>query len=211
MLVPYPTVKRCFDVLAAAVLGIATLPVTAGVAVVVRIALGSPVLFRQTRLGRFGESFTIYKFRSMADLAGPDGRPRPDAERLGRVGVWLRRLSLDELPQLINVAQGSMSFVGPRPLLPEYAGYYTEREASRHLVRPGLTGLAQINGRNYLAWDDRLDMDARYVETMSFGNDLRIVLATVSRFMKGSGVAAVPADTGGRLDVVRSERDGMYG
>ncbi|HYH83635.1 MAG TPA: sugar transferase [Longimicrobium sp.] len=181
--------KRALDVAAAAA-GLAVLsPLLLGVALAVRLRLGSPVLFRQTRPGLGGRPFRMYKFRTMRDAVGPDGEPLPDAERLTPFGRVLRSTSLDELPELVNVLRGEMSLVGPRPLLMEYLPLYSPRQARRHEVRPGLTGWAQVNGRNALGWPEKLEMDAWYVDHRSFALDLRILLLTVGRVVLRHGIS----------------------
>lgn len=182
--------KRAFDVLAAASVSIVLLPVIGALAIAVRLALGSPVLFRQERIGRGGRPFTMVKFRSMRDAVGVDGIALSDAERLTPFGRALRASSLDELPELWNVVVGDMSLVGPRPLLPEYLPLYSREQARRHEVRPGITGWAQVNGRNAVAWPERLAMDVWYVDHVSFLLDCRILVLTVLRVLKGSDVSA---------------------
>lgn len=171
---------------------------------VVRVALGSPVIFRQRRIGLREQPFTIYKFRTMTDKRSADGSLLPDGERLTRLGRWLRASSLDELPELWNVLDGTMSLVGPRPLLPQYLPYYTERERVRHSVRPGITGYAQVNGRNAAGWNERLEMDAWYVQNWSPLLDLRILAATVRAVVSRKGVAIDPRSQMLDLDVERS-------
>ena len=155
------------------------LPLAALVALVVRAFLGSPVLFRQIRPGRLGVPFRLIKFRTMSDRRDPAGSLLPDADRLGRLGRFLRGASLDELPELWNVLVGEMSLVGPRPLLMNYLDRYTPRQARRHLVRPGITGLAQVSGRNGLSWEEKFDLDLEYVERCSFALDVKILARTV--------------------------------
>lgn len=182
--------KRLFDIVAS-ILGLVLLsPVLAVVAVLVRRRLGSPVLFRQQRPGRNGQPFELIKFRTMRDAAGPDGIVLPDAERLTVFGQRLRSTSLDELPELWNIVRGDMSLVGPRPLLIDYLSRYSARQASRHEVRPGLTGWAQINGRNAVDWPERLEMDVWYVENVSFGLDVRILWRTLRAVVRRTGIAA---------------------
>lgn len=167
---------------------VAAAPAMAGVAAVVRMRMGSPVLFRQDRVGRGGAPFVLLKFRTMLDAHDSTGAPLPDAERLTSFGLWLRSTSLDELPQLLNILRGDMSLVGPRPLLPEYLPLYTPRQATRHEVRPGLTGWAQVNGRNLASWDVKLEMDAWYVEHRSWRLDASILVRTVAEVLSGRGV-----------------------
>ncbi|MEM0962264.1 MAG: sugar transferase [Bacteroidota bacterium] len=182
--------KRLLDSTAAA-LGLVVLsPVLAAVALAVRVKLGSPVLFRQSRPGRGGVPFDLVKFRTMMDARDATGRPLPDAERLTPFGRWLRSTSLDELPELWNVVKGEMSLVGPRPLLDRYLDRYTPEQARRHEVRPGITGWAQVNGRNALSWDEKLALDAEYVERVSFGLDVRILLRTVRHVVLREGITA---------------------
>ncbi len=180
--------KRLFDVCAAA-LGLLLLsPALLLTALAVRLRLGSPVLFRQRRPGRDGRPFTILKFRTMREANGADGSPRPDAERLDRFGRALRAASLDELPELVNVLRGEMSLVGPRPLLMEYLPLYSREQARRHEVRPGVTGWAQVRGRNALDWDEKFALDTWYVDHVGFGLDLRILLATVAAVCRRRGI-----------------------
>ncbi|GAA1773521.1 sugar transferase [Luedemannella helvata] len=176
--------KRAVDVVGAAVVLVAMLPVLALVATTVALTMGRPVLFRQPRVGRSGRVFTIVKFRTMLPGGGAD------ADRLTRVGEFLRRTSLDELPTFWNVLRGHMSLVGPRPLLIQYVDRYTPRQARRHEVRPGITGPAQVAGRNLLAWEEKLDLDVRYVEHRSLGLDLRILARTVGVVLRRHGVSA---------------------
>jgi sugar transferase EpsL len=175
--------KRVFDVIVAAVALVLLAPLLALLAVLVRIRLGSPILFRQPRPGRFGATFTLVKFRTMTDARDADGNLLPDPERLPRFGRFLRTTSLDELPELWHVLRGDMSLVGPRPLLVRYLPYYTPRENRRHDLRPGITGWAQINGRCNLPWTERLELDAWYVEHCSLGLDLRILIGTVGKVL----------------------------
>jgi lipopolysaccharide/colanic/teichoic acid biosynthesis glycosyltransferase len=179
---------RAVDVVAAAVLLVLTAPVTAAVALAVRWRLGSPVLFRQVRAGQGGRPFTVHKFRSMLDEVGPDGRLRSEEERISRFGAFLRASSLDELPQLVDVLRGRMALVGPRPLYLDYLELYTPTQARRLEVRPGITGLAQVNGRNEITWERRLALDVEYVERRSVLLDLRILALTARRVLSGDGV-----------------------
>ena len=184
--------KRLFD-LALAIPGlIALAPLLGLLALLVRWRLGRPVLFRQTRPGLHGQPFELCKFRTMTDARDAAGRLLPDAERLTRLGRLLRASSLDELPELWNVIRGEMSLVGPRPLLMEYLPYYTERERRRHDVCPGITGWAQVSGRNTLPWDERLELDVRYVSAVSFLLDLQLLVATLARVVTQRGVLVVP-------------------
>ncbi|MHB1558651.1 MAG: sugar transferase [Isosphaeraceae bacterium] len=182
-------IKRLMDVVlsAAGLIGLA--PIMAVVAIAVGLKMGRPVLFRQVRPGQGGRPFVLYKFRTMRQANAPDGGPLPDADRLTALGAFLRRTSLDELPQLWNVLKGDMSLVGPRPLLVEYLPHYDDRQRTRHDVQPGITGLAQVHGRNELPWDLRLELDARYVEQLSIRLDVAILVRTVMNVVRGSGVA----------------------
>jgi lipopolysaccharide/colanic/teichoic acid biosynthesis glycosyltransferase len=177
--------KRALDVLVAAVAIVALAPLGALIAIVVRAVLGSPVLFRQQRPGLHGVLFEIVKFRTMIDAAG---RPLADAERLTRFGRFLRSTSLDELPELWNVLKGEMSLVGPRPLLTAYLARYTPAQARRHLVRPGLTGLAQVSGRNAMSWERKFALDLEYVERCSLTLDARILILTIWQVVTRHGV-----------------------
>jgi lipopolysaccharide/colanic/teichoic acid biosynthesis glycosyltransferase/glycosyltransferase involved in cell wall biosynthesis len=201
-------VKRALDVLGALVGMVVLTPVFAVVAVAIRWKMGRPVLFRHVRAGRNGCPFAVVKFRTLRDASGPDGRQLSDAERVTPLGWFLRRTSLDELPQLWNVLVGEMSLVGPRPLEDWYIPLYRERERLRLAVRPGLTGLAQISGRNLLPWDERLELDARYVEEWSLGLDLRILLRTVLMLFRGEGVSRDPVAEGD-LRELRSAADAV--
>lgn len=180
--------KRLFDVVISAVTLLLLSPVLAIVALLVRWNLGSPVIFRQTRPGLHGVPFTLYKFRSMSIRADEHGQ-LPDSDRLDRFGRWLRRTSLDELPELVNVLKGDMSLVGPRPLLMEYLPLYSRDQARRHDVRPGLTGWAAVNGRNDLDWSSRLALDVWYVDHRSLSLDLRIILRSIAAVLGGKGVS----------------------
>jgi lipopolysaccharide/colanic/teichoic acid biosynthesis glycosyltransferase len=179
--------KRLMDV-AAAGLGLVILaPAMALIAVAVRLEMGSPVLFRQDRPGMHAKPFGLVKFRTMRDVRDSAGRPLPIEDRITRLGSLLRRLSLDELPELWNVLKGEMSLVGPRPLLMEYLPIYTFEEARRHEVRPGVTGWAQVNGRHDLDWEERFQLDVWYVDHWSLGLDLRILAATFRMVVSGQG------------------------
>ncbi|MDP9349427.1 MAG: sugar transferase [Gemmatimonadota bacterium] len=181
--------KRVVDVLGSGAGLVVLSPVLAGVALAVRLSLGTPVLFRQVRPGRGGRPFTMYKFRTMRDARDARGEPLPDAERLTAVGRFIRSTSLDELPELVNVLRGDMSLVGPRPLLLEYLPLYTAEQARRHEVRPGITGWAQVNGRNALSWEEKFELDVWYVEHRSFWLDLKILLLTVVKVFAREGVS----------------------
>ena len=180
--------KRSFDFFAALFLLLALSPLLALLALAVRLKLGRPVLFAQTRPGLRGAAFNFYKFRSMTDARDRDGALLPDAARLTAFGELMRKFSLDELPQLVNVLKGDMSLVGPRPLLMEYLPLYSERQAKRHAVRPGITGWAQVNGRNALDWEERFELDLWYVEHQSFWLDLKILAMTGARLFRPRGI-----------------------
>lgn len=185
----YDRVKRLLDLLAAA-LGLVVLsPIILMTAVVIRLSNGSPVFFRQGRSGMNGKRFAMLKFRTMNDARDASGLPLPDFERLTRVGRALRASSIDEIPELINVLRGDMSVVGPRPLLPEYLELYSPEQARRHEVRPGITGWAQVNGRNALDWQDRLRFDVWYVDNRSLLLDLRIILLTIITVFRAAGIS----------------------
>lgn len=171
--------KRLLDIVFSGVGLIVLSPLFAMLAILVRVMLGSPVIFKQERPGKNEKIFTLYKFRTMTDKRDVEGKLLPDCERLTKFGRLLRASSLDELPELINIFKGDMSIIGPRPLLVSYLPYYSEREKKRHSVRPGLTGLAQVSGRNYLDWDKRLEKDVEYVEHLSFGMDMKVLKMTV--------------------------------
>lgn len=175
----YPKLKRIADVIAAAAALLLAAPLMLVVAIVVRINMGKPVLFRHKRPGFQEQPFICLKFRTMQNAFDGEGRLLPDRQRLTRTGTWLRRTSLDELPQLWNILRGDLSFVGPRPLVENYLPFYTETERRRHSVKPGLTGWAQVHGRNSVDFDERLRMDVWYVDNMSCWLDLRILFKTV--------------------------------
>lgn len=181
-------IKRPLDVICALSALLLFSPVMLVTAILVRIKLGSPIIFTQERPGLRGKIFKLYKFRSMSEKRGKDGRLLADRERLGSFGKTLRATSLDELPELINILKGDMSFVGPRPLLPEYLPYYSEKEKHRHDVRPGLTGWAQVNGRNAVSWDERFQLDVEYVKKITFYRDIKILLLTFYKVLKRSDI-----------------------
>ncbi|HXZ26468.1 MAG TPA: sugar transferase [Terriglobales bacterium] len=181
--------KRAGDVLASALALLLLSPLLLVLAVIIRIRLGAPVLFRQKRPGKDGKPFELVKFRTMSDARDPEGNLLPDEQRLTRLGRRLRRFSLDEWPQLWNVLKGDMSLVGPRPLLMEYLGRYSAEQARRHSVKPGITGWAQINGRNAVSWEERFRLDVWYVDHWSLWLDLRILAATVWLVLRGKGIS----------------------
>src|SRR5690554_2453469 len=182
--------KRVFDIIVSVVALILLLPVFLVVMILVRIKLGSPIFFRQVRPGKDGKPFVMIKFRTMLDASDKEGNPLPDSERLTKFGAFLRSTSLDELPGLWNVLKGDMSLVGPRPLLMEYLPLYSAEQARRHNVRPGITGWAQVNGRNAISWDDKFKLDVWYVDNQSFWLDLKILLLTVKKVFVREGISA---------------------
>src|SRR5271166_2344457 len=182
-------IKRLIDSKAAS-LGLALLaPIMALVALAIRLTMGRPVLFRQVRPGYRMKPFVLYKFRTMREAYSPDGRLLSDSERLTRLGHFLRKSSLDELPQLWNVLKGDISLVGPRPLLMEYLPLYTPEQARRHDVKPGITGWAQVNGRNAISWEDKFSYDVWYVDHWSLWLDLKILILTLTKVLRQSGIS----------------------
>ncbi|MEJ1921962.1 sugar transferase [Microbacterium sp. KHB019] len=186
---PYDIAKRGLDMIAATVALVVLSPVILATAIAVRLKLGAPVLFTQPRPGRGGKVFRLYKFRSMRSIDEARGLVT-DEERLTRFGRALRSTSLDELPSLVNVLRGEMSVVGPRPLLVEYLPHYTQEQARRHEVRPGITGLAQVSGRNALTWEDKFRLDVIYVENRSLGLDVRLIARTIRSVIVREGISA---------------------
>lgn len=180
--------KRLFDIVVALIALLLFSPILLIVAILIARRLGSPVLFRQVRPGLNGRLFTMVKFRSMRDAVDKQGNPLPDDQRLTPFGAWLRASSLDELPEFWNVLKGDMSLVGPRPLLVEYLPLYSPEQARRHNVRPGITGWAQVNGRNAISWDDKFRLDCWYVDHRSLVLDLKILWLTVRRVFKRDGI-----------------------
>lgn len=195
--------KRAMDVVVAAtLLALLCVPLLA-LAALVRIKLGSPIFFRQTRIGLHEKPFDLIKFRTMTNACDANGQLLADEIRLTPFGLWLRSTSLDELPELWNILAGRMSLVGPRPLLPEYLPYYRAEEKLRHTMRPGITGLAQVNGRNALSWDSRLAFDVDYVKKFSLALDAQILWRTVKVVLQRDGISAEGQATMQRLDVER--------
>ncbi|MFD3270676.1 sugar transferase [Paenibacillus dendritiformis] len=180
--------KRIFDFVIAIVLLMLLLPLLAVIGFLVRMRIGSPVMFRQIRPGKHGVPFYLLKFRTMTDKTDSSGQPLPDHERLVPFGQFLRKYSLDELPQIWNVAKGDISLVGPRPLLMEYLPLYTEEQAKRHCVKPGITGWAQVNGRNAISWEEKFKYDVWYVENQSFWLDLKILWMTFFHVLKPGNI-----------------------
>ena len=190
--------KRILDVVLASALVLATAPLLLAIGFMVFVDLGRPVLFRQVRPGLCGKPFSLVKFRTMLDLRDNEGQLLPNQARLTRFGKFLRSTSLDELPELWNVLAGHMSLVGPRPLLMEYLPLYNERQARRHEVRPGVTGWAQVNGRNTVPWEERFEMDVWYVENRTLWLDVRILASTIGRILTRDGIS-----TPGRATIER--------
>jgi sugar transferase EpsL len=187
---PQATLKRTID-LVSSCLGLMILsPVLAALALAIRVTLGAPVVFRQSRPGLNGKPFAMIKFRTMRDLRDADGKPLSDEERLTRLGRFLRSTSLDELPELVNVLRGEMSLVGPRPLLLQYLNRYTAEQTRRHEVKPGITGWAQVNGRNAIGWEERFRLDVWYVDHWSLGLDLYILWLTLLKVLQRHGISA---------------------
>lgn len=187
--------KRVLDFLLSLIALIVLLPVLIIVAILVRVKLGSPVIFKQQRPGKNEKIFTLYKFRSMIDKRDDNGNLLPDSERLTKFGKILRSTSLDELPELFNILKGDMSIVGPRPLLVEYLKLYNEEQKHRHDVRPGLTGLAQVSGRNSISWNKKFKEDIFYINNITFIMDIKIILKTITKVFKREGISQTNNDT----------------
>ena len=201
-------IKRILDIVLSLSAIIILSPILLVLYILVRIKLGSPVLFKQERPGRKGEIFTLCKFRTMTDKRDEKGELLPDEVRLTKFGKLLRSTSLDELPELFNILKGDMSIIGPRPLLVRYLPWYTESEMHRHDVRPGLTGLAQVNGRNALGWEDRFRYDLEYVNHCSFIMDIKIIMMTVGKVLKRSGTLSGAEQTVEDFDIYRKKQQG---
>ncbi|PGK39340.1 sugar transferase [Bacillus anthracis] len=198
--------KRLFDVCVSLLLLLLFFIVICVVAILVRIKLGSPILFKQERPGMNGIPFYLYKFRTMTNEINENGELLPDQNRLTTFGAILRKYSLDELPQLINVVRGDLSLVGPRPLLMEYLPLYSSKQAKRHNVKPGITGWAQINGRNLITWEEKFELDVWYVENHSFLLDLKIIVLTILKVFKTEGInhvghVTMERFTGGEIEI----------
>ena len=181
--------KRIFDFIFSVILLISLSGLLVLISLIIFFTLGSPILFRQQRPGRNGKPFTIFKFRTMTNKTNENQQLLDDAERITRVGSFMRRFSFDELPQLLNILKGDISFVGPRPLLMEYLKLYTAQQDRRHEVKPGVTGWAQVNGRNLLSWEERFEMGVWYVENQSFWLDLKILALTIRHVISGKGIS----------------------
>lgn len=188
-------IKRILDFVLSLMALVILSPVLLIVAILVRVKLGSPIIFRQKRPGLNEKIFTMYKFRTMTDKKDQFGELLPDNERLTKFGKLLRAMSLDELPELWNILKGDMSIVGPRPLLVQYLPLYNKEQRKRHNVKPGLTGLAQINGRNAIAWEEKFDLDIKYINEISFLKDVKIVLSTVNKVFVREGISSSVSDT----------------
>lgn len=207
-MIRYCSVKRIIDLLLALFLLIICLPLMLLIAIFIKLDSKGPVIFKQKRVGKDNKIFTIYKFRTMITDTERNGRQLSDFERMTRIGRILRELSLDELPQLINIIKGEMSFVGPRPLLVEYLDYYDDYQLKRHKVLPGITGWAQVNGRNLLSWEERFKYDVWYVENMSFLLDLKIVFLTLVKVLKKEGINKNDHLTMPRFDEIMAKKKG---
>lgn len=198
-------IKRILDIILSLIAIIITLPIFLIVGILVLIFLGKPAIFRQKRPGKNEKIFTMYKFRTMTNKKDENGNLLPDELRLTKLGKFLRKTSLDEIPEFINILKGDMSFVGPRPLLVEYLPYYTEEEHHRHDVRPGLTGLAQVSGRNLLNWNDKFQKDLEYVNNITFINDVKIVAKTIKEVIERKNIVVCPSQSLslGKLNEIR--------
>lgn len=199
-------IKRTLDLILSLMALIVLMPLMIIIGILVRINLGSPIIFKQKRPGKNEKIFTLYKFRTMTDKRDIDGNLLPDEYRLTKFGKFLRSTSLDELPELINIIKGDMAIVGPRPLLVEYLPYYTEEEKHRHDVRPGLTGLAQVNGRNAISWEEKLKYDTEYIKEISFYSDLKIIFKTIKKTIKREDIKMGKELQFGRLNVEREKK-----
>lgn len=192
--------KRVFDLVVSIILVILLTPLMLVIALLVRMKMGSPILFIQERSGLNAKSFLLYKFRTMSNAENKQGELLPDHLRLKKLGIFLRKYSLDELPQLLNVIKGDISLVGPRPLLMEYIPLYNEQQAKRHLVRPGITGWAQVNGRNTISWEKKFEYDVWYVHNQSFLLDLKILLLTIKKVIHSEGIMHNESDFQGTME-----------
>lgn len=199
-------IKRILDIILSLIAIIVTLPIFLIVGILVLIFIGQPAIFRQKRPGKNEKIFTMYKFRTMTNKKDEDGNLLPDELRLTKLGKFLRKTSLDEIPEFINILKGDMSFVGSRPLLVEYLPYYTEEEHHRHDVRPGLTGWAQANGRNLVNWDERFKLDLEYVNNVSLKMDIKVILKTINVVLKREGITDGKTETMIFLDEERKEK-----
>lgn len=200
-------IKRVLDFILSLLALIVLSPIMLIIYILVRIKLGSPAIFKQNRPGKDEKIFTLYKFRTMTDKKDENGNLLPDEKRLTKFGKLLRSTSLDELPELINIIKGDMAIVGPRPLLVEYLEFYNEEEKHRHDVRPGLTGLAQVSGRNTITWEDKFKKDIEYINNLTFVNDVKIILKTVGKVFKREGISQQGEATMENLKKVRSKEE----
>jgi len=191
--------KRALDILLSGLALVVLSPVVLIVALAIRLTMGSPVIFRQVRPGLHGKPFVMYKFRTMLDLRDEHGNLLPDEQRLTKLGKFLRRFSLDEIPELWNVLKGDMSVVGPRPLLMEYLPLYTPEQARRHEVKPGMAGPVIMSGRNLLSWEEKFKLDVWYVDNLNFWTDLKILLLTALKVLRGEGVSSPGYETAPRF------------
>lgn len=198
-------IKRILDIILSLIAIIITLPIFLIVGILILIFIGQPAIFRQKRPGKNEKIFTMYKFRTMSNKKDKDGNLLPDELRLTKLGKFLRKTSLDEIPEFINILKGDMSLVGPRPLLVEYLPYYTEEEHHRHDVRPGLAGLAQVSGRNLLNWDDKFQKDLEYINNITFINDIKIIIDTIKTVFKREGITDNKSATMTKLNNERNK------
>jgi len=198
-------IKRILDIILSLIAIIITLPIFLIVGILILIFIGQPAIFRQKRPGKNEKIFTMYKFRTMTNKKDEDGNLLPDELRQTKLGKFLRKTSLDEIPEFINILKGDMSLVGPRPLLVEYLPYYTEEEHHRHDVRPGLTGLAQVSGRNLLNWNDKFQKDLEYINNITFINDVKIVVKTIKEVIERKNIVVCPSQSLslGKLNEIR--------
>lgn len=202
----YPLIKRGLDFVGALILLIIFSPVFIIIYILLLFANKGKPIFYQKRPGKNQKIFTIFKFKTMTDEKDENGELLPDGQRLTKIGIFIRKTSLDEIPQLFNVLKGDMSFIGPRPLLIRYLPYYTKREQLRHSVRPGISGLAQVSGRNLLKWDDKLKKDIEYAENLSFPLDMKIVFQTVLKVIQSKDIVVDPTDMMPALDIERQHK-----
>lgn len=199
-------IKRPMDIILSLCAIIVLSPVMLIIAILVRVKLGSPVIFKQKRPGLNEKIFTLYKFRTMTDKRGENGELLPDSERLTKFGKMLRSTSLDELPELFNILKGDMSIVGPRPLLVQYLPLYNDIQRRRHEVRPGLSGLAQVSGRNAISWEDKFHLDVEYVDNVSCIGDWKIILETIKKVFVREGISSNTSETMEAFNVTNGER-----
>ena len=200
-------IKRIIDFVIALVILLILMPILLIIILWLHFAnKGAGVFFTQERPGKNAKIFKVIKFKTMTDDRDLNGNLLSDEDRLTKVGRFVRKTSIDELPQLINVLKGDMALIGPRPLLPEYLPYYTEREQLRHTVRPGITGWAQVNGRNNVSWDQKLELDAYYVEHLTLGMDIKVICMTINNVLKSKDVVVVPSTKAGKLNVERANK-----